>query len=416
MKSVTVGQQITLNAQALSACTQANNRTGRVAAVSQHAIVVADTENPTGGYTDAEYAQVAATFDTLIYPLDVEYFGEPTDISEYGKAILFYTRAVNQLTPNGANFVIGGFFFARDLYPRTASGGLPACASSNEAEMFYLLVPDPAGAVNNNPRSKEQVTRLNLNTIAHEFQHLINAGRRLYVTPGAVTNEEVWLDEGLSHTAEELLYFRLAGFTSRENLTLQDVAPNQQAAQLFSTYAAQNFARWLGYLRAPESQSPYAPNDSLGTRGASWHLLRYSAGRIDGPEAEFYRQLTAGPQAGLANLTSKIPGSFSAWLRDWAVSVFADDLAAGLAPRYTNPAWNFRSIFPALQQGGQQLGAYPLATRTLSGNTPLRVILAGGGSGYLRFTVPQAREALLQVTENGGPPPNVVRYGVVRYR
>ena len=40
--------------------------------------------------------------------------------------------------------------------------------------MFYLLVPDPDGTVNNNKRTKDEVTTLNLGTIAHEFQHLIN--------------------------------------------------------------------------------------------------------------------------------------------------------------------------------------------------------------------------------------------------
>jgi hypothetical protein len=411
------GALITLNAQALSACSQANNRTGRVVAVSQRAILVADTANPAGGYTDEEYRAIAATFDTLTYPLDVEYFGEPTNIGGTGRITLFYTRAVNQLTPRGANFVVGGFFFARDLYPRTARNNLPACASSNEREMMYLLVADPNGQVNGNVRTKADVTRLNRTTVAHELQHLINAGRRLHITPGASATEEVWLDEGLAHTAEELLYFRLAGFESRQNLGLQQVAPNPARAELFTGYAAQNFARWAGYLREPEGQSPYAPNDSLATRGAAWHFLRYAAGRQTGSEAAFYRQLVNGPAAGISNLTAALPsGALTTWLRDWAVSIFADDLASNLASQYTMPSWNFRSILPALTIGGQQLGAYPLATRTLPNNVARRVTLAGGGSSYLRFSVPSARQALVSVSLNGQTPPAGVQLAVVRYR
>ncbi len=412
-----VGSFVQLNSQPLSACSQPNMRTGRVVAVSQRAVIVADTTNPSGGYTDDEYAAIAATFDTLTYPLDVEYFGEPSNVSGFGRITLFYTRAVNQLTPQGANFIVGGFFFARDLYPRTARNGLPACANSNEREMMYLLVADPNGAVNGNRRSKADVTRLNRTTVAHEFQHLINSGRRLLVTPNAATNEEVWLDEGLAHTAEELLYFRLAGFTSRENLGLTQVAPNATRAQIFTDYAAQNFARWTNYLRAPESQSPYASNDSLATRGASWHFLRYAAGRQPQSEAAFYRQLVSGPRTGIENLSAAIPnGALSTWLRDWAVSNIADDFAAGVAAEYTVPAWNFRSILPALTLSGQPIGTYPLATRTFTSNAVRRVTLAGGGSSYLRFTVPNAQRALVSVSFNGQAPPANVQLAIVRLR
>ncbi len=412
-----VGSTVTLNGQALSACSQPNNRTGRVVAVSERAILVADTENPSGGYTDAEYAEIAATFDTLTYPLDVEYFGEPTDVGGTGRITLFYTRAVNQLTPAGANFVVGGFFFARDLYPKTARNGLAACSSSNERELMYLLVADPDGEVNGNTRTKADVTRLNRTTVAHELQHLINAGRRLLVTPNAILNEEVWLDEGLAHTAEELLYFRTANFTSRQNLGLQQVAPNPTKAELFTAFAAQNFARWTSYLKAPESQSPFAPNDSLATRGAAWHFLRYAAGRQPQQEATFYRQLVAGPQAGIANLTAALPGgSLSLWLRDWAIAVFADDFAGSVASQYRVPAWNFRSILPALTFGGQPLGSFPLVTRTLASNVERSLTLAGGGSGYLRFTVPADKSALVSVSVNGQAPGSTVQLGIIRYR
>lgn len=409
-----VGSFLTLNAQAFSACQQPNNRTGRVVAVSERAIIVADTANPSGGYTDQEYRDIAAAFDSVTYPLATEYFGDPTNLNGTGKITLFYTRAVNDLTPRSADFVVGGFFFARDLYPKTARNNLPACAGSNERELMYLLVADPNGQVNGNQRSKNEVTRLNRTTVIHELQHLINAGRRLLVTPGAATSEEVWLDEGLAHTAEELLYFRLANVGSRENLNIDAVRRN---TDLFSSYAIQNFGRFNSYLRATESQSPYAPNDSLSTRGAAWHFMRYAAGRLPSDEPAFYKKLASGPRAGLANLTEAIPGgAFNSWLRDWAIAVFADDLAPNLAPAYAIPSWNFRSIFPALTIGGQTLGRYPLATRTLSAGTPLRLNLAGGGISHARFTVGAAQRALVSVSANGRVPGDNVQLAIVRYR
>ena len=197
-----VGDVLRLNVNANVACTNADTKSGRVAAVGTKSIIVSDTDNPTGGYTDTEYAAIAATFDTLVFPMDTTAFGAPSNISSYGKIILFYTRAVNALTPSGAGYTIGGFFFARDLYPKMAKNGLAACAASNESEMFYLLAPDPNGTVNTNKRTKDEVTLLNLTTIAHELQHLINSSRRLYVNTGARPNEETWLDEGLAHVAE----------------------------------------------------------------------------------------------------------------------------------------------------------------------------------------------------------------------
>src|SRR5690606_11129562 len=108
----------------------------------------------------------------------------------------------------------------------------------------------------------------------------------------------------------------------------------------------------------------------------------------------FFRQLVGGPTIGVANLTAALPsGTLALWLRDWAVAVFADDLAGGLSAEHTIPAWNFRSIMPALTIGGQPLGSYPLATRTLASNVRRSLTMAGGGSGYLRFTVPDAKSA-----------------------
>jgi hypothetical protein len=418
-----VGDVLRLNVNANVACSNADTKSGRVAAVGTKSIIVSDTDNPTGGYTDSEYAAIAATFDTLVFPMDTTAFGAPSNISSYGKIILLYTRAVNALTPPSAGYTIGGFFFARDLYPKTARNGLAACAGSNEAEMFYLLAPDPNGTVNSNKRTKDEVTLLNLTTIAHELQHLINSSRRLYVNTGARPNEETWLDEGLSHLAEELLYFRIANVTSRQNLGLTDVAGNATRSDQFRNYASQNFSRFYSYLIAPEVNSPYAPNDSLATRGAIWNFLRYAAGRqgADG-EAPFLRSLVNSNTTGVANLQNVLSGGqFADYLRDWSVSLIADDFSpattAALSQSYIMPSWNFRSIYPGLRfSGGTALGVYPIATRSLLSGSPQRVLLAGGTSSFVRFGIPAGRSAVITVSSNGALPPSTLKYALVRLR
>src|SRR4029079_8642217 len=166
--------------------------------------------NPAGGFTNAEFASIATTFDTLVDPLDRGAFGDPTDIDGDGHRILLYTRTGNELTPSGSEGVVEGFFNPRDLFPTQSTATLQACAGSNFAEMFYLLVPDPTGTINGNVRTKTAVTQSSIAVVAHEYQHLINAARRLYVND-ADDFEEVWLNEGLSHIAEELLFYRTSG-------------------------------------------------------------------------------------------------------------------------------------------------------------------------------------------------------------
>ncbi|HEX3868002.1 MAG TPA: hypothetical protein VHV78_14670, partial [Gemmatimonadaceae bacterium] len=232
--SPTIGTLFTLNANgnAGESCTNPIDVTARVAAVSNTAIVVADTANPAGGFTDAEYGSFATMFDTLISPLDVSNFGQPSDIDKNGRIIIFFTKEVNKLTPAGSAGEVGGFFDERDLFPTTTTTDLQGCPTSNFAEMFYVIVPDPTGKYNN-ARSKASVQELAPGTLAHEYQHLINAGRRLYVND-ADTFEEVWLNEGLSHIAEELLYYRVARLTPRENIGISTVAADMGALSAFN--------------------------------------------------------------------------------------------------------------------------------------------------------------------------------------
>ncbi|MEO7996227.1 MAG: Ig-like domain-containing protein [Gemmatimonadaceae bacterium] len=419
-----VNDIIKLNAQALQGCTNATLKAGRVKAVGTRSIVVADTLNPAGGYTDADYQSVAATFDTLVYPLDVENFGTPTDISGYGRVILFFTTAVNQLTPQNAGYVIGGFFFSRDLYPKTARSGLPACAGSNEAEMFYLLVPDPNGTINGNRRTAVDVTRLNLSTLAHEFQHLINASRRLYVNTGATPNEETFLDEGLSHIAEELLYYRVSGFTTRDNLNLANVGGTTTQSTNFSSYMTQNYGRLYDRLRNPELTSPYASDDSLSTRGAIWSFLRYAAGRQATPAAEatFLKSIANSSTSGIANLANVMPGGqLVSFLNDWNVATLVDDYPqvpqTQLDNQYKFPSWNFRSIYPNLRIGSSStLGIYPLSIRLIKNNTSQRLNLAGGGAGFFRFAIPANKTGVVGISTNGGAPASSLRFSIIRVR
>ena len=182
--TVKVGDVLTLNVS-INACTSPTNRGLRVAALGTKSIVLADTLNPAGGFTDADYRRISARFDTLVYPLDVGAFGAPSDIDGNGRVGIIFTRTVNEQTPASVNYFVGGFFNPRDLFPKVAAVATDNCPASNEGEMFYMLAPDSGGVVNGNVRTTGFVDSLTTGVLAHEFQHLINASRRIYINTAA---------------------------------------------------------------------------------------------------------------------------------------------------------------------------------------------------------------------------------------
>jgi len=404
--TATVGELVTLNANSASACSSPDLRTGRVAAVSNKAIVVADTSNPASGYTDADYASIASTFDNLVDPTDTKAFGSPTDIDGNGHVVLFFTRAVNELTPSQSTSYVAGFFYARDLFPSVPSPDFQACAASNGGEMFYLLVPDPTGVVNGNRFTKDNVTRVVVATLGHEFQHLINASRRMYVNTGATDFEATWLDEGLSHVAEELLFYAQTGLTPRANIDATKLRSSSAYVDAFNNEAISNFSRLENYLSAPSTNSPFADNDDLATRGATWSFLRYAADHVGSEDGTTWFQLVNSTTSGAANLQQVFGPDLTTLARDWATSVFADD-AATTDVRFQQPSWNLRSIFGALES----TGAYPLATTAL-GTSPTTVRVNGGSAAYLRFAVAAGQTATVQLNNV----PSNVQLTLVRTR
>jgi Big-like domain-containing protein len=417
--TVTVGQIITLNAQADPAhpCDAPINVAARVAAISNLAIVVADTANPLPTITDAEYASLAAMFDTLIYPVDIANFGQPTDIDHNnGKILIFFTKEVNKLTPRGSNGVIGGFFQARDLFPQTANAAFDACAGSNVGEMFYVLAPDSAG-VFADPQSRADILNGTPGTLVHEFQHLINAGRRLYFIPNANFPEDVWLNEGLSHIAEELLYYHVSGLAPRQNITASVLGATQASVDAFNNYQGFNFGRYETFLSMPSRTSVYAGNDNLETRGATWNLLRYLADHHGTPESATWQSLVNTPFTGQANVANVFGPDYLTQIRDWATSVFTDDEPGVTDTKYLEPSWNMRDIFPRLvSPQGTQLGKFPLTVAPLADGSPVNSTVDAGGAIYIRFHVAPGSQASIDWSAGSLPVSPFMQFTVTRSR
>jgi Bacterial Ig-like domain (group 1) len=405
-----IGDLMKLNTNSSSGCGNPNLRTARVVAITNRAIVVSDTANPANGFTTEDYQSFGSVFDTLVYPVDTLNFGDPTDIDNNQRVILFFTRAVNELTPPNQSFFVGGFFFSRDLFPVTTAGSLQGCAGSNFAEMFYLLVPDPAGIVNQNVRTVDFVRTTTVGTLAHEFQHLINASRHLYVNLNQ-TFEDSFLDEGLAHVAEELTFYGASGLTPGQNIAFQAIqsSPNAQAA--FDNFGVANFRRFREFLTSPLVNSPYANNANITTRGAIWSFLRYAADRRGGSESEMWFQLANPPPGihGVANLTRAVTPDLSAWVRDWTVANYADDFATGVQSVDTYSSWNVRSMVSAVNQG-----SWPLPTPGLDTVSVTSVSIGDGSAAYLRFGVAANAIGGGRVTNRGAAVPAGFALSILR--
>jgi hypothetical protein len=402
-----IGTYVALNTNSDSACNDRVNHAARIAAVSKTAIIAVDSLAPAGGFTDADFASFAATFDTLIFPLDTAAYGAPADLDNNGRVLIFFTQTVNQLTPRGSDGYVGGFFFSRDLFPdSTQSSLLQGCPASNQGEMFYVPVVDPQQQYNEFFASKAELQIQLLSTLVHEFQHLINASRRLYVVQTVNWDEEVWLNEGMSHIAEELLYFHESGFAPKQNLSLATVSANQTELDAVNNFQIENLLRLNTYLAAPGPNSPYAENDSLQTRGATYELLRYSMDESPNSNSSYLHALINTQNTGIVNFNTVFAGTFTnifTAVQQQVLANFFDDSGIAVDPKYSFPSWNYRDVIG----NGIDNMTNPLAMNPLIGTTSFT--LTGGGAGYARFRVAaNGAGTITSASGSGAVPANVI--------
>jgi len=377
-------------------CTNFTTITATVRHISNRAIIYSDDASPAGGFTDPDLQVIATEFDNLIYPTGVEYFGTPLDLDSNSRIIILYTPEVNKLTPAGnPDGFVGGFFFAGDLFP---SSGQNSCAQSNRAEVFYVLTPDPQGTINGNARTRDQVRQGTRGTIAHEFQHMINASERIR-HPVTTELESIWLDEALAHFAEDLNGRVLKGLGETGNYTFDHLTANGTQVNDFNAFFYQNFARLGRYYRNPGPNSPTSrhADSSLAARGAAWSLLRYTADHHApaGDIKAFIRALVPGPDTGVVNLRTKAGNVvFDSLAAGWMTANATDDAGiSGIAGKYTYRTYHMRSnvtrvsdsqTFPLLVTSitGPTFTANPLQARSGSGNY-FRISRAAGAPARL---------------------------------
>jgi hypothetical protein len=385
-----------INEASTDLCEAPLEREGRVAAVSNRAIMVSDVDSP-AELSNSDLAAVAAEFDALVFPVGVESFGEPTDLDVNDRVIIFFTPVVNESEALG-------FFFAGDLFTQSS------CPASNEAEIVYILSPDPSG-VTAVPADAEDVSFLASDIVAHELQHLINASRRVYVND-AMELETVWLNEGLSHIAEELIFYASTPFGPGQNIDLDMLLSAPAVTLAADRFVVGNFLFYASYAADP-TETSLTGLDTNATRGASWAFLRYAADHEGRPDSEFFHDLVNTTSSGLANLNAVLEtGDALELMQAWTASVFSDDHVVGVPDFLTQPSWDFRSALPALMDDG----SFPLDLEVVEADGGQAVVsLNGGASAFFQVRVGAARNGELRLDVSGSSSA-ALRVSVIRSR
>jgi hypothetical protein len=373
---------------ATSACTSFVQTSATALSVGQRVAIFVDDSAPAPGYTTPELDDVKDLFDQFLYPIDTTAFGRESDIDTNGVVVVLLTQHVNALSPdcNSTGRVILGYFFGADLLPKSAAN-----PGSNEAEVFYGLVPDPT-----NPQCDitEAFARSHLPaTFIHEFQHMISFNQHVLVRGGSA--EDTWLNEGLSHFAEEL------GGRQVPNIECPD------SPSCFDEFIQRgDLTNAFEYLASPEDFFLIEPGNSTGKleeRGANWLFVRWLADHFATDTllgTDLTRRLDATAQTGGANVEAQTGDDFSRLVGEWQLANYLDDLPGFAEPtaRLRYRSWNFR------QEAATAGISYPLVPDSTSGigYSHSGVLRAGSGRHIRVVQAPGAPAVDLTLTTPTG--------------
>ncbi len=278
-----------------------------------HTLLYVDAETPASCLSDAEAADLGLAFEDSIYGVDRSSFGNESDINHDGKVVMLMTPMVNRMTPAGSaggeQGYIAGFFLATDLLPDLVDSRV-----TNAMEIFYSMVPDPDSPPEfGNVFPKEKTLGVIRSVLAHEFLHMILFNYRVLIYGegySADYMEDLWINEGLAHIAEDLNGFYPSNI-GRANLFLVD----------------------------PGDATLIYGGDELEERGASFLFLRHLGDRFGD---SVFRSLVQSKKAGTANVEAATGAYFNELFADWAAACYLDDRGITSDPRFNYSSLNLQ--------------------------------------------------------------------------
>jgi hypothetical protein len=388
---------------------------GIVKSVGQNFVIVEDPA-VSGHFSAQDYAELDTELDAFVAPIDNEYFGSPADLDGNERVIVFFTGQVNRLSSQGSSSIIIGFFTSLDLLDPVD------CPSSNEAEVVWLIGPDPDGTIGASI-SAQFVKSIARGLVAHEYQHLLNAEQRFILGNGQF-NEDIWMNEGMSHIAEEAAGLYRIGSQTRGELGFNEIGVGTVERPAFDDFHFGNFRNLDDYLTAPtqvDALSVGNPDNSFPMRGWGYMFLRWLADRYapaspvgllaGSGEYALFRELARGGathSVGIQNVLSAIAtvsGESPTWdevLEQYFVAPVTDEVSSVPAELQFS-TWNFPRLYSEMASN---------SVPGLSGGFPLRptpVSMGSGASSSSNFDVGASTARYFRFTSSGAHPDMVVQ-------
>lgn len=369
-------------------CSRFDRVGARAKGISAKVAIFVDTLAPAGGLDSAQLSSVALQFDTLHYKIDTTAFGRESDIDANGVVMVLMTNTVNKLVSKQdceTSGYIAGFFFGIDIDPHFSND-----SRSNKGEVFYSIVADPSATLSC-AHSTAEVQAFVPVTFIHEFQHMISFNQHALVR--GQSGEVLWLNEGLSHYAEEL------GGRSFEavpdaRITDCNLAPN---ATIQCRYYTGNLLNASDYLDSTGSHYLF-PTEGIGTlteRGAAWLFVRYLVDQYAGGTTQnawntFTRKLVVTSQVGAANIEAVTGDQIEDIVSRWGLANWVTDIGSA-PPELKYVSWDLHSVFSSLhsQRPGLFPNIYPVVPTVSAGrDVELSGTLHAGSPIYHRATQP----------------------------
>ncbi len=347
--------------------------TGEAAYVGTHAAIFLDVDAPAGGFTNEDIQQLGSMFDEQLYEVATRAYGSESDIDANGLLLVLLTPVVNGLTPKEQcrTAFITGFFFPLDL-----SSSASRDERSNQAEIFYAIVPDPDGSVTCE-FSKDVIQRTVPVTFIHELQHMISFHQHVLLRGGRT--EVLWLNEAMSHLSEELGALRFRELGDQTN---------------FSRFGIGNLQNAFQYLENPDISFvfPGEGRATLPERGAAWLFLRWLTDRYG---EHITRRLAETSLTGAENVEAATGAPISTLLAQWFLANYVSDLPDfEAATELQYQTWAFRTTYGSLHEQAPDLfpAPFPIVPEVFVGGNFERSGALKAGSGEY-FIVQQLSDA-----------------------
>jgi len=410
-----MGSLRTFQVCAKTDCTRFDRVGARVRALKTKVAIYVDTLAPASGLDSTALDSIANTFESRLYAVDTAAFGRESDIDSNSVVLVLMTNTVNKLVTasqcNTSGFV-AGFFFGADLDPAFRND-----SRSNKGEVFYSIVADPGGTLSC-AHSTTEVENFVPVTFIHEFQHMISFGQHVIARGG--NGEVLWLNEGLSHYAEELggRSYALSPDARVTDCTIGTTECRFYGGDLLNAYEYMDSTSRHFLL-------PTAGIGSLAERGAAWLFVRYvvdryAAGSTMADWNTLTRSLVGTAQTGAQNIASVTGVPFTTVVSRWALANYVTD-RGGAPPELQYDSWNLHSVFSSLHTQRPQTfrNFYPLVPTLGPGRlVSLSGTLRAGSGIYHRATQPPGDPGftLSFTAPNGGPidPATMPRLNVIR--